>query len=145
MDLPTFDLSTIVCATDQFSSSNELGKGGYGPVYKGVLANGTEIAVKRLSKNSDQGLQEFKTEVQLIAKLQHRNLMRQKWRSQYSGQQRTQLECQGRNSRGNHQLDQLLPHQPANLFSLPLIMSPFDSSPLVVEPCRYSQQKTTLP
>ncbi|XLT31690.1 hypothetical protein HN873_062982, partial [Arachis hypogaea] len=34
MDLPTFDLSTIVCATDQFSSSNELGKGGYGPVYK---------------------------------------------------------------------------------------------------------------
>ncbi|QHN95980.1 G-type lectin S-receptor-like serine/threonine-protein kinase At4g27290 [Arachis hypogaea] len=76
MDLPTFDLSTIVCATDQFSSSNELGKGGYGPVYKGVLANGTEIAVKRLSKNSDQGLQEFKTEVQLIAKLQHRNLVK---------------------------------------------------------------------
>ncbi|XLU68287.1 hypothetical protein S245_027340 [Arachis hypogaea] len=76
MDLPTFDLSTIVHATDQFSSRNELGKGGYGPVYKGVLTNGTEIAVKRLSKNSDQGLQEFKTEVQLIAKLQHRNLVK---------------------------------------------------------------------
>ncbi|MED6124976.1 hypothetical protein PIB30_064019 [Stylosanthes scabra] len=76
MDLPTFDLSTIVLATNQFSSSNELGKGGYGSVYKGVLANGTEIAVKRLSKNSDQGLQEFKTEVQLIAKLQHRNLVK---------------------------------------------------------------------
>ncbi|MED6167537.1 hypothetical protein PIB30_003509 [Stylosanthes scabra] len=76
MDLPTFDLSTIVYATNQFSSSNELGKGGYGSVYKGVLANGTEIAVKRLSKNSDQGLQEFKTEVQLIAKLQHRNLVK---------------------------------------------------------------------
>ncbi|MED6114210.1 hypothetical protein PIB30_078188 [Stylosanthes scabra] len=76
MDLPTFDLSTIVYATNQFSSSNELGKGGYGSVYKGVLADGTEIAVKRLSKNSDQGLQEFKTEVRLIAKLQHRNLVK---------------------------------------------------------------------
>ncbi|MED6182508.1 hypothetical protein PIB30_029128 [Stylosanthes scabra] len=76
MDLPTFDLSTIVYATNQFSSINELGKGGYGSVYKGVLANGTEIAVKRLSENSDQGLQEFKTEVQLIAKLQHRNLVK---------------------------------------------------------------------
>ncbi|RYR43740.1 hypothetical protein HN51_019824 [Arachis hypogaea] len=75
-DLPTFDLSTIIYATDQFSSSNEMGRGGYGPVYKGVLANGTEIAVKRLCKNSDQGLQEFKTEVQLIAKLQHRNLVK---------------------------------------------------------------------
>ncbi|XLT05163.1 hypothetical protein HN51_043912 [Arachis hypogaea] len=75
-DFPTFDLSTIIYATDQFSSSNEMGRGGYGPVYKGVLANGTEIAVKRLCKNSDQGLQEFKTEVQLIAKLQHRNLVK---------------------------------------------------------------------
>ncbi|XLT70202.1 hypothetical protein HN873_026641, partial [Arachis hypogaea] len=33
-DLPTFDLSTIIYATDQFSSSNEMGRGGYGPVYK---------------------------------------------------------------------------------------------------------------
>ncbi|RYR77911.1 hypothetical protein Ahy_A01g002614 [Arachis hypogaea] len=64
MDLPTFDLSTTVDATNnQFSSNNELEKGGYGSVYKGVLANGTKIAVKRLSKNSNQGLQEFKTEV----------------------------------------------------------------------------------
>ncbi|MED6182514.1 hypothetical protein PIB30_029132 [Stylosanthes scabra] len=75
-DLPTFDLSTIFYATNRFSSYNKLGEGGFGPVYKGVLADGTEIAVKRLSKNSEQGQQEFKTEVQLIAKLQHRNLVK---------------------------------------------------------------------
>ncbi|KAE8703213.1 Detected protein of confused Function [Hibiscus syriacus] len=52
------------------------GEGGFGPVYKGTLANGQEIAVKRLSKSSGQGLNEFKNEVNLIAKLQNRNLVR---------------------------------------------------------------------
>ncbi|XVE87887.1 hypothetical protein DITRI_Ditri19aG0024700 [Diplodiscus trichospermus] len=54
---------------------NRLGQGGFGPVYKGML-NGKEIAVKRLSKSSGQGMDEFKNEVTLIAKLQHRNLVR---------------------------------------------------------------------
>ncbi|KAL7244080.1 hypothetical protein ACSBR1_016333 [Camellia fascicularis] len=53
-----------------------LGKGGFGPVYKGTLPDGREIAVKRLSKTSSQGLKEFKNEVILIARLQHRNLVR---------------------------------------------------------------------
>ncbi|KAM5577702.1 G-type lectin S-receptor-like serine/threonine-protein kinase RKS1 [Rosa sericea] len=75
-DLPFFDLSTISAATKNFSDSNRLGEGGFGPVYKGVLSSGTEIAVKRLSKNSGQGNEEFKNEVVLIAKLQHRNLVR---------------------------------------------------------------------
>ncbi|XP_062013326.1 G-type lectin S-receptor-like serine/threonine-protein kinase At1g11410 isoform X2 [Rosa rugosa] len=75
-DLPFFDLSTISAATKNFSNSNRLGEGGFGPVYKGVLSNGTEIAVKRLCKNSGQGNEEFKNEVLLIAKLQHRNLVR---------------------------------------------------------------------
>ncbi|KAL4366682.1 hypothetical protein GQ457_05G029990 [Hibiscus cannabinus] len=75
-DLPYFDLSTITAATNNFSSDNKLGQGGFGPVYKGVLLNGTEIAVKRLSKHSLQGVQEFKNEIVLIAKLQHRNLVR---------------------------------------------------------------------
>ncbi|MED6186555.1 hypothetical protein PIB30_067840 [Stylosanthes scabra] len=76
IDLPTFDFSTISNATDNFSPSNILGEGGYGPVYKGALANGREIAVKRLSLKSRQGPEEFKNEVMLIANLQHRNLVK---------------------------------------------------------------------
>ncbi|VVA21669.1 PREDICTED: cysteine-rich, partial [Prunus dulcis] len=71
-----FDFSTIVAATNNFSDDNKLGEGGFGQVYKGTLANGQEIAVKRLSKSSKQGVQEFKNEVALVAKLQHRNLVR---------------------------------------------------------------------
>ncbi|XP_076942081.1 G-type lectin S-receptor-like serine/threonine-protein kinase RKS1 [Bidens hawaiensis] len=76
VDLDVFDLSTIVAATDNFSSLNKLGEGGFGSVYKGTLPNGQEIAIKRLSQSSSQGMQEFKNEVTLIAKLQHRNLVR---------------------------------------------------------------------
>ncbi|KAL4618959.1 hypothetical protein ACB092_06G048600 [Castanea dentata] len=72
-NLPLFDLRTIIAATDNFSISNKLGQGGFGP---GLLQNGMEIAVKRLSKCSGQGIEQFKTEVALIAKLQHRNLVR---------------------------------------------------------------------
>ncbi|KAK7272483.1 hypothetical protein RJT34_29102 [Clitoria ternatea] len=61
--LPILDLSTIANATSNFSVNNLLGEGGFGPVYKGALANGQEIAVKRLSKNSGQGLDEFRNEV----------------------------------------------------------------------------------
>ncbi|KAI4389757.1 hypothetical protein MLD38_001949 [Melastoma candidum] len=63
-------------ATNKFSSENKLGQGGYGPVYKGVLKNGQEIAVKKLAANSRQGLDEFKNEVLYIAQLQHRNLVK---------------------------------------------------------------------
>uniref|UniRef100_A0A103XV45 Concanavalin A-like lectin/glucanase, subgroup n=1 Tax=Cynara cardunculus var. scolymus TaxID=59895 RepID=A0A103XV45_CYNCS len=63
-------------ATNDFSESNKLGQGGFGSVYKGKLQNGKEIAVKRLSKDSRQGEQEFKNEVLLLARLQHRNLVR---------------------------------------------------------------------
>ncbi|KAL5564614.1 hypothetical protein UlMin_027778 [Ulmus minor] len=76
LELPLFDLSTIASATDNFSTSKKLGEGGFGPVYMGTLENGQEIAVKRLSKSSGQGLNEFKNEVILIAKLQHRNLVK---------------------------------------------------------------------
>ncbi|XP_038981780.1 receptor-like serine/threonine-protein kinase SD1-8 isoform X1 [Phoenix dactylifera] len=75
-DLPLFDLGTIIAATDNFSIENKLGKGGFGPVYKGMLGEEQEIAVKRLSKTSTQGADEFMNEVMLIAKLQHRNLVR---------------------------------------------------------------------
>ncbi|PRQ30635.1 putative protein kinase RLK-Pelle-DLSV family [Rosa chinensis] len=76
MELPTIDLTTIGNATNDFSSSNKLGEGGFGPVFKGTLIGGKEIAVKRLSKNSGQGVREFKNEVILIAGLQHRNLVK---------------------------------------------------------------------
>ncbi|XP_068324738.1 G-type lectin S-receptor-like serine/threonine-protein kinase RKS1 [Pyrus communis] len=75
-ELPFFDLTTIAAATDNFSVANKLGKGGFGSVYKGVLHNGKEVAVKRLSKHSCQGIVEFKNEVKIIAKLQHRNLVK---------------------------------------------------------------------
>ncbi|XP_050147732.1 cysteine-rich receptor-like protein kinase 15 isoform X8 [Malus sylvestris] len=71
-----FDLGTLETATNKFSEDNKLGEGGFGAVFKGMLINGQEIAVKRLSKSSGQGVQEFKNEVVLVAKLQHRNLVR---------------------------------------------------------------------
>ncbi|KAL5712993.1 hypothetical protein ACHQM5_015112 [Ranunculus cassubicifolius] len=74
-ELPLFNLITIIIATNNFSEENKLGQGGFGTVYKGIL-DGEEIAVKRLSKNSVQGVNEFTNEVLLISKLQHRNLVR---------------------------------------------------------------------
>ncbi|XP_042945397.1 cysteine-rich receptor-like protein kinase 26 [Carya illinoinensis] len=71
-----FDFDTIKVATDNFSEENKLGQGGFGVVYKGRFPNGQAIAVKRLSTNSGQGDSEFKNEVLLVAKLQHRNLVR---------------------------------------------------------------------
>uniref|UniRef100_A0A6N2KYY8 Uncharacterized protein n=1 Tax=Salix viminalis TaxID=40686 RepID=A0A6N2KYY8_SALVM len=71
-----FTFNTIRDATENFSEKNTLGQGGFGAVYKGVLPSGQEIAVKRLSKDSGQGDLEFKNEVLLVAKLQHRNLVR---------------------------------------------------------------------
>ncbi|GMY32338.1 putative receptor-like protein kinase At4g00960 [Fagus crenata] len=70
------DFGTIKIATDNFSDANKLGQGGFGAVYKGMLSSGQVIAVKRLSKESGQGDLEFKNEVVLVAKLQHRNLVR---------------------------------------------------------------------
>ncbi|KAI3734757.1 hypothetical protein L6452_14235 [Arctium lappa] len=76
IEVPLFSLSTISKATNNFSINNKLGEGGFGPVYKGVLEEGQEIAVKRLSKSSRQGLDEFENELICIAKLQHRNLVK---------------------------------------------------------------------
>ncbi|XP_058771666.1 G-type lectin S-receptor-like serine/threonine-protein kinase B120 [Vicia villosa] len=75
-ELPFYNFSCMSAATNNFSEQNKLGEGGFGPVYKGKLPTGEEIAVKRLSRRSSQGLEEFKNEMMLIAKLQHRNLVR---------------------------------------------------------------------
>ncbi|CAL9121256.1 unnamed protein product [Musa textilis] len=71
-----FDLSTIRLATANFSTENKIGEGGFGAVYMGLLPDGREIAVKRLSNTSGQGLGELKNELVLVAKLQHRNLVK---------------------------------------------------------------------
>ncbi|EPS60083.1 hypothetical protein M569_14720 [Genlisea aurea] len=71
-----YELGKIRAATDDFSEANELGRGGFGVVYQGILENGKKIAVKRLSSSSDQGDLEFKNEVLVMAKLQHKNLLK---------------------------------------------------------------------
>ncbi|KAI7736279.1 hypothetical protein M8C21_022729 [Ambrosia artemisiifolia] len=77
-ELPIFEFKQIIGATDHFSYRNKLGEGGFGAVYKGMLDDGQHIAVKRLrlSGNSGQGIEEFKNEIKLISKLQHRNLVK---------------------------------------------------------------------
>ncbi|GMY24626.1 G-type lectin S-receptor-like serine/threonine-protein kinase CES101, partial [Fagus crenata] len=74
--LQFFSYESIVAATNNFATTSKLGEGGFGPVYKGKLSDGQEVAIKRLSKNSGQGVVEFKNEIILIAKLQHTNLVR---------------------------------------------------------------------
>ncbi|KAB2095391.1 hypothetical protein ES319_A01G033700v1 [Gossypium barbadense] len=74
--LPLFNFEVLATATDNFHDTKKLGQGGFGPVYRGTLDDGKEIAVKRLSKASGQGLEEFMNEVVVISKLQHRNLVR---------------------------------------------------------------------
>ncbi|KAL7142752.1 hypothetical protein ABFS83_08G144900 [Erythranthe nasuta] len=75
-ELPLYSFEMLAVATDYFDLRNKLGMGGFGPVYKGKFTNGNEIAVKRLSTSSGQGLDEFMNEVVVISKLQHRNLVR---------------------------------------------------------------------
>ncbi|PWZ37293.1 Cysteine-rich receptor-like protein kinase 6 [Zea mays] len=76
IDSLLLDISMLRAATDNFAESNRLGEGGFGTVYKGVLPDNQEIAVKRLSQSSGQGIQELKNELVLVAKLQHKNLVR---------------------------------------------------------------------
>ncbi|KAL5999332.1 hypothetical protein ACLOJK_040792 [Asimina triloba] len=76
LELQVFNLATISAATNNFSSANKLGEGGFGPVYKGTLHKGQQIAVKRLSGRTSQGLDEFRNEILLLARLQHINLVR---------------------------------------------------------------------
>ncbi|RWR93560.1 putative kinase [Cinnamomum micranthum f. kanehirae] len=76
LELPIFSFYNVLAATDNFSVANKLGEGGFGPVYKGKFLNEQDVAVKRLSRSSGQGLEEFKNEVLLISRLQHKNLVK---------------------------------------------------------------------
>ncbi|XP_062014550.1 cysteine-rich receptor-like protein kinase 15 [Rosa rugosa] len=70
-----FSIASIKVATHNFSEENMIGQGGFGPVYKGKLVTGQEVAVKSLSSSSLQGDKEFKNELRLMQKLQHRNII----------------------------------------------------------------------
>ncbi|KAL3821272.1 hypothetical protein ACJIZ3_007177 [Penstemon smallii] len=78
LDLQTghFTLKQIKAATNNFDNANKIGEGGFGPVYKGVMADGTIIAVKQLSSKSKQGNREFVNEIGMISALQHPNLVK---------------------------------------------------------------------
>ncbi|KAM0062390.1 putative protein kinase RLK-Pelle-DLSV family [Helianthus debilis subsp. tardiflorus] len=71
-----FKYSTVEKATGKWDESNKLGQGGFGTVYKGVLSDGREIAVKRLFFNNKFRAADFYNEVNMISSVQHKNLVR---------------------------------------------------------------------
>ncbi|EPS73296.1 hypothetical protein M569_01459 [Genlisea aurea] len=75
-ELKEFSFPTLVAATRDFHRSLKLGEGGFGPVYKGTLDDGREIAVKKLSHKSFQGEKQFQSELKLLAQIQHRNVVK---------------------------------------------------------------------
>ncbi|KAL2244817.1 putative serine/threonine-protein kinase isoform X1 [Sesamum indicum] len=71
----SFSYNELRAATNNFHRSNKIGRGGFGTVYKGILGNGTEVAVKTLSAESKQGVREFLTEIDTISNVKHPNLV----------------------------------------------------------------------
>uniref|UniRef100_A0A6N2KX21 non-specific serine/threonine protein kinase n=1 Tax=Salix viminalis TaxID=40686 RepID=A0A6N2KX21_SALVM len=71
----TFTYEELAKATDNFSKANLLGQGGFGYVHKGVLANGTVVAIKQLKSGSRQGEREFQAEIEIISRVHHRHLV----------------------------------------------------------------------
>ncbi|XP_068337641.1 probable leucine-rich repeat receptor-like serine/threonine-protein kinase At3g14840 [Pyrus communis] len=78
VDLQTgkFTFKQLKDATSNFDKTNKIGEGGFGSVYKGILADGTVIAVKQLSSKSKQGNREFVNEIGMISALQHPHLVK---------------------------------------------------------------------
>ncbi|XP_024984953.1 probable LRR receptor-like serine/threonine-protein kinase At1g56130 isoform X1 [Cynara cardunculus var. scolymus] len=72
----TYTFGELRSATADFSPSNLLGEGGFGPVYKGILNDGSIVAVKKLSVASHHGRSQFKTEISTISSVQHWNLVK---------------------------------------------------------------------
>lgn len=70
-----FSYEELKRSTDNFAEANVLGYGGYGMVYRGTLPNGQFIAIKRARQGSMQGGQEFKTEIELLSRVHHKNLV----------------------------------------------------------------------
>ncbi|KAG5586171.1 hypothetical protein H5410_046605 [Solanum commersonii] len=74
--LLVFSFKCIETTTKNFCYRNKHGEGRFGLVYKGILADGQEVTIKRLWRSLGQDIEEFKNEVTLISRLQHRNLVK---------------------------------------------------------------------
>lgn len=72
----TFSLSELEKATDTFSSEKVLGEGGFGRVYHGIMEDGSEVAVKLLTRKDHNGQREFVAEIEMLSRLHHRNLVK---------------------------------------------------------------------
>ncbi|XP_061367610.1 receptor-like protein kinase ANXUR1 [Gastrolobium bilobum] len=70
-----FSLQEMKQATKNFDESNVIGVGGFGKVYKGVIDNGVQVAIKRSNPQSEQGVNEFQTEIEMLSKLRHKHLV----------------------------------------------------------------------
>ncbi|KAK6930283.1 Protein kinase domain [Dillenia turbinata] len=70
-----FSLAELMDGTNKFDESNVIGVGGFGKVYKGVVDGGTQVAIKRSNPSSEQGVNEFQTEIEMLSKLRHRHLV----------------------------------------------------------------------
>ncbi|KAJ9141269.1 hypothetical protein P3X46_031820 [Hevea brasiliensis] len=73
--LRCFSFEEIKKSTSNFSDANIIGTGGYGKVYRGILTGGIQVAIKRAEQGSMQGSVEFKTEIELLSKIYHKNLV----------------------------------------------------------------------
>lgn len=74
-NIKNFSYNELRSATDNFDSSNKIGRGGFGTVYKGTLKDGKQVAVKSLAVGSKQGVREFITEITTISNVRHPNLV----------------------------------------------------------------------
>ena len=70
-----FTFDEVHTATNSFHGDSMLGRGGYGHVYKGLLPDGMAVAVKRADGGSLQGSDQFYTEIELLSRVHHRNLV----------------------------------------------------------------------
>ncbi|KAL0335340.1 UNVERIFIED_CONTAM: putative leucine-rich repeat receptor-like protein kinase [Sesamum radiatum] len=70
-----FSFEELKRSTNNFSETNEIGSGGYGKVYRGILSNGQLVAIKRAQQGSMQGGLEFKTEIELLSRVHHKNVV----------------------------------------------------------------------
>lgn len=76
LSVKTFSFAELDKATEKFSSKRILGEGGFGRVYRGTMEDGTDVAVKLLTRGSQNGDREFIAEVEMLSRLHHRNLVK---------------------------------------------------------------------